>query len=94
MPSSGLGVDVLFIWVHGFCVGISVDSHVQRDQDVNRRGLCGSTQGFQLILYWGGDVFTKYEPRIVVGSKTEGFVVVTNWILNNKMTFCLERTFS
>lgn len=46
MPSSGLGVDVLFIRVHGFCVGISVDGHVQRDQDVNRRGLCGSTQGF------------------------------------------------
>lgn len=46
MPSSGLGVDVLFIRVHGFCVGISVDCHVQRDQDVNRGGLCGSTQGF------------------------------------------------
>lgn len=74
MPSSGLGVDVLFIWVHGFCVGISVDSHVQRDQDVNRGGFCGSTQGFQLILFGGGGVFTKYEPRIVVGSKTEVFL--------------------
>lgn len=43
MPSSRLGVDVLFIRVHGFRVGISVDIHVQRDQDINRRGLCGPT---------------------------------------------------